>query len=643
MRRARLLLFSLSALLLPRQVDAQWRTQMIYLRPGWNAVHLEVKPAPGECDALFASLPVESVWKWNRRFSAIQFVTDPAALLPEDPDWLVWLPVTDERSFLRRLHSLQAGQCYLIKVANDASAFTLPIKGNVVLPRLEWFPHGLNLAGFPVNPVRPPTFSEFFESNPDVDTSRGVANELYRLGPDGRGIRIVQPNRDRIEPGVAYWVACRRSHPYASAIHITASGGGLDFGSVFRTKELVVRNTHPAESTTVQLHQRPSEPAPATGGHPEVAGPVPLSWLTRDPSNQPAWVAFPADGLSHTLGPGESWTLQLGVRRDEFASYTPAGTNSFAYQSILEVTDALESLLSRVPITAMAAPSSLASSESPGAYDENTGLWVGAAELNRVNAPAYTSDTVTPTPAPLPLRLIMHVDSSGNARLLGEVWLAWDPTLTDDPHTNGAYALYASDQALPESASQVKRISSVGFPVMPPVPLSGSLTNALSGTVNIPFDDPTNPFLHSYHPMHDNRDLNFTPYDSAVEVPAISRIISLYLTTATNGTISPWRRKRSPVLTPKRSPDCAPSRFMSRVTSPCSASVESPSCRGSNPESVSRPRPGNSLQLLNDNATHEHKPDPPEDMVHFVVARRAARRQRPEPGARRHQLPGALD
>ena len=75
-------------------------------------------------------------------------------------------------------------------------------------------------------------------------------------------------------------------------------------------------------------------------------------------------------------------------------------------------------------------------------------LWVGQATLNQVNAPAYTGTDLISTPAPMSLRLILHVDNTGQARLLQEVLLAWDPTLNEAPHTNGTYALYASEQAL---------------------------------------------------------------------------------------------------------------------------------------------------------------------------------------------------
>lgn len=530
---------------------AQWRTQTIQLQRGWNTIHLEVQPQPDDCDTVFANLPVESVWKWNRRFSAVQFVTDPSTLLPEDPDWLVWLPPTDKKAFLRRLRSLQANQSYLIKLADDSSSVTLAIKGQVVVPRLDWYPHGLNLVGFPINPTSPPTFSEFFKFTPEVNTSLGFANQLFRLDSQGRGIPIVQPNRDRIQPGVAYWIRTEKKPAHMAAMHLSLPAGSIDFGAAAFTKDIEIQNAHPTVAQSVRLRQLPSETPPSGLGFPELAGPLPLSYLSRNTNGTWEWIAFPAEGLTHTLAVGEKWVLRLGLRRSELNFYKPQGTNGATYQGILEISDAAQSLRILAPVSAsnpagsparLLGAASLDENDELAAFESEGGLWVGSASLNLVNAPAYTTNALIPTPAPMPLRVIVHVDNNGQARLLQEVLLAWDPTLTEEPHTNGTYALFANEYALPTGASQVKRISSVGFPVMTPVLLNrllGSTNETLSGVVEVLFNDPTNPFLHRYHPMHDNKDWNFAAYTNSVEVPNISRAVFLTFTAVTNATAHP--------------------------------------------------------------------------------------------------------
>lgn len=525
---------------LPMPCLAQWRTQQIPLVPGWNAVYLEVQPEPRACGEVFQDHPVQSVWKWDRRFSTIQFVVDPATLLPEDPDWLLWLPASDPRSFLARLFELQGGQAYLIKVAADAAPFTLAVKGRVILPRLDWYPHGLNLVGLPVHPNQPPTFTDFFRFTPQVDTSRSYANELYRVDAQGRGQRIVQPARDRVQPGVAYWVGCARAPAHHSVLHLAAEGvSALDFGSLLVRRDLTVRNAHPTDALTVRLRQRASESPPVNGGHAELAGPVPLSFLSRDASQQWEWSEFPAAGLSQTLAPGEEWVLRLGVRRLDFTPYTPHGAHGFAYQSILEVTDAAESLLIRVPVVAQQ-PSVIVGTGTPEPHHESEGLWVGQATVNQVNAPAYTGTGVLATPAPVSFRLLVHVDAYGQANLLQQVVLAWDGALTNAPHTNGTYALYADDRRVPATASDVSRISSAAFPLMPPTPLGNDFTHVLAGTVTVRFDNPTNPFLHRYHPMHDNQNWDWEPYLDAVETRTITRGLTLTCDTSTNGAADPY-------------------------------------------------------------------------------------------------------
>lgn len=517
----------------------QWLTQRLPLQPGWNAIHLEVQPEPRECAQVFAGQPVLSVWKWNRRFSTIQFVMDPDTLLPEDPDWLVWLPPTDPRAFLSRLGALQGGQSYLVRVAADAAPVSLAVKGRALLPRLEWYPQGLNLVGFPVHPSHPPTFAEFFKFTPEVDTSKGYGNDLYRVEPSGAGHRIVLPARDRLQPGTAYWVGCAGAPAYAAALHVLpGSSGGLDFGTALNRQDLTVRNVHPTATLTVRLRQRASESPPATGGFPELAGPVPLSYLTRGDGAQWMWGRFPDDGISHALAPGQEWRLVLGVRRRDFAPHTPTGPQGAAYQSLLEVTDTAESLRIRVPVVARAAPLLGAGSLDPHHADE--GLWVGSVVLDQVNAPAYTGTNLLSTPAPASFRLLVHVDGAGQVQLLQQVVLAWDPTLTAEPHTNGTYALFASESAVPTGATHLRRIDSVAFPLMPPLPLLDQPTNVLTGTLTTAFDDPTNPFLHRYHPQHDNRNARFEPYDGPVETRTIVRDLSLTFQSPTNSLANPY-------------------------------------------------------------------------------------------------------
>lgn len=502
----------------------QWATQTIDLQPGWNAISLEVDPAPGVLDGIFTNGMVESVWEWDRRFSHMEFTTDPYVLEPEDPHWLVWLPADDARRFVARLFELQGQQSYLVKVATNAAAFDVSIKGKVILPWPDWYPHGLNLLGFPVHSANPPTFAEYFSFTPEVDTTKGIANQLLHVDAAGRGETIVQPMRDRMAAGTAYWVGCAKDPKRMGPLHVDPAGAGaVDFGTTVVQQDLTIQNLYAASSLVVRVVQTVSETPPE--GYPELAGPVPLSYTVRNASNAWEWHEFPAEGLEQTLGPGEDWTLKLGVRRQDFAFFIPSGTNGAAYQSILEVTDAGESLRVRVPVTAEKHAVLLGAELDE--HHENEGLWVGDVTLDQVNAPAYSGTNLLATVAPLTLRLIVHVDGFGQCRLLQQVLLAWDSTQTNAPHTNGTYALFLEDVDVPADSEEVYRVSSVAFPRMDPVWLTGDFTNELWGTVEVGFDDPTNPTLHRFHPMHDNKDWDFESYSNAVETLEVSRDITM--------------------------------------------------------------------------------------------------------------------
>lgn len=516
---------------MPFFASAQWTTQTVELNPGWNAVHFEVAPQPSSLDVVFAGKPVESVWKWNRRFSHIEFVSDPYELVSDDPHWQVWLPSGGEQRFLSTLVELQGAQSYLIYVATNAEAFSMTVKGQVKLPFTDWFPHGLSLVGMPVHPDNPPTFADYFAFTSEVHTDRGFENQLMKIEPDGHGVTIVQPMREQIRSGTAYWVGCDTSLRWMGPVHAVPSGAGkLDFGSEGVRQELSLRNTLPDRALTLNVQLR--ESLPAAAGFSELAGPVPLSCLMRNASNQLEWVDFPAEGLTQTVAPGASWELIFGVRRQDFADYAPVGDDGWSYQSYLEVTDDALSLRLRVPIVAQKESTAsqlqaIAAPEGDEVHHEKEGLWVGSANLTRVNAPAYSGTNVLETTAPMNIRIIMHVNGFGQASLLQDVILAWDDSLTDPPHTNGTYALFSDDVDVPSDADgETYRISSVAFPLMDPLIMIGSVTNVLSGQVAVAFDDPTNPSLHRYHPMHDNKDWDFNVHSNAVETLDILREVA---------------------------------------------------------------------------------------------------------------------
>ena len=165
----------------------------------------------------------------------------------------------------------------------------------------------------------------------------------------------------------------------------------------------------------------------------------------------------------------------------------------------------------------------LALSATPRAANANSGLWVGDIVVERVNRPGPASATWDTTTNLLAantfnFRAIIHVDTNGQARLLQRVLLAFSHNagqatnaITGQVTTNGTYRLL-SDESLvagvrkTDPQAEITRLSSVNFPLMAPQALNGQFGpgQTLVGTVTVPYDNPVNPFVHVYAPLHDN-------------------------------------------------------------------------------------------------------------------------------------------
>jgi hypothetical protein len=129
----------------------------------------------------------------------------------------------------------------------------------------------------------------------------------------------------------------------------------------------------------------------------------------------------------------------------------------------------------------------------------------------------------------MPLRLIVHSAPTGApgqyaVSLLQRVYLA----------TDNSARLVASvlPSFITERASPVQRISSVHVPWTEanlPTPLTGSLLAGLSGQLVTSYADPiANPFVHTYHPDHDNLDARFEqPVPQGTESYAVRRTFTL--------------------------------------------------------------------------------------------------------------------
>ncbi len=491
--------------------SAEWASQTLTLRPGWNAIFLEVQPQDSSCATLFAGLPLKSVWSWNGRFTSVQYVRDPSELLPEAEEWLTYFPANSPNAFLTTLRALLGGHAYLVELGG-AETVRLDLRGRVKVEEREWLSNSFNLAGFHIDPKAPPTFSSFFAAS-----GAHVNQPMYRLDASGVWRRIEAPAAERIQYGAAYWIYCAGESKYAGPVGISiARNRGLNYGQYLIEKALVLRNETSSPrlvTLTVRPSARPSRTA--RGGSPgdglfPLAGEVKLAYRTVL-----AWQEMTSP-LTLRIKPNSELEVPFAVLRNAMSE--PASEDD-VFESVLEVVDGQGAYFT-VPVTAQKMLT-------------KQGLWVGEATLFEVSEAANGEDARTPRPAgsDFRFRLIVHVDADNNATLLQQVILMQVQAVFDPPDSNNQISpdrdvLITRDElvsqftgiSLRDGKLAGRRISAPAFAHTRPDPgdapaeassqwpiaLGGALGAKLNGTIRVNYKDPLNPFLHRYHPDHNN-------------------------------------------------------------------------------------------------------------------------------------------
>ncbi len=516
------------SLLVSLTARAQTVTQSITLQPGWNAVYLEVQPENNRSDAVFAGLPIASCWTRVDRFSSADFIQSITEETFNEAVWLRWFHPARPEAFLNNLSAVFANRAYLIKSTN-ATPVIWNLSGRPSLRRLEWVPDAYNLRGLPVDPVNPPTFLNFFRySRAHYDAAAGQLQKIYRLNASGVWTQVA-PN-DATQAGAAYWIFTAGASDYVAPLTAVVDlGDGLEFGT-----ELTER--------TLRLANRSTGPMPAQVQEINLNGPSAISYYQFDTNSGGQWPALPAP-LVRMPAAGSESRVRLAIRRQAF------GSND--YTSVLEIRDGAGTRL-LVPVSA-----SGGSGDTPGGplneAKSHAGLWVGNATLNAVSeAHAANPTNPTPTKSEMNLRILLHVDANGQTRLLKEVIQMWrDGTYTNDgsgnliTHQPGQFVLLTDETLLGQfqgatfrdGQSVGRRLSTVGydFPSTADsnfLPVSGwfAIGQTLTATLTLPFDAPTNPFKHKYHPDHDNLNARFD--GPAPEAYTVTRVVQLQLTAA---------------------------------------------------------------------------------------------------------------
>jgi hypothetical protein len=536
-------LLAAALLVFPAYVtSAQWAEQSISLRPGWNAIHLEVDPATPQCVEVFKSLPVESVWQWERRFNPQQFIQDPDDLLPGEPDWTTYFPADHPQAFLTDLTELRGGRSYLVKLRDGAPGATLTLTGTPVLPRIEWIPDGYTLVGFHVDPGNPPTFADYLQSSAAHDAAK-----VYRLDEQGQWQTIGDPRGVQIKPGEAYWVHCDGASRFTGPLQVQLDyGAALDFAEDATERSLSVRSLWPTRTTVALKTVMPAAPPAGV----EYGGTAPLArWDGGSEERNAGWVPLSENYSLGGLNAGGQEDLRLMVRRSGMARNT--AWRRARYGEILEIRDGRGSLI-RVPVMARQAPTHARNATFAVPDTMRTGLWIGLASVTAVSQPAFASNRENPVPTmdPFQFRLLVHVDGGGQARLLQQAMVVALPAqIAADGTTNRApRTVVLTDDARIRSLIQnagderlvARRVSTAVFGFESPIEMAfDDITTNLTCRVLMGYDDPLNPFKHKYHPDHDNLDERFEKLlPEGKESFDIQRDVTLHFTPTPPGVTS---------------------------------------------------------------------------------------------------------
>jgi hypothetical protein len=524
-------------------VQAQWLTQSIALKAGWNAVYLHVDSSYATLQDLVGSdpnIPISEVWRWNTT-STMQFVGDDQTPAFDANQWASWSRSAPDSSLLQRLTGNTA---YLICVYTNVPTYTWNIKGKPVPPSYHWTSAGMNFIGFPTVPTGPPTVYDFLMKAPDLYSNAQIFQ--YTGGDMGAGnpaaVSMYAWRTATVKRGQAFWM-CKTNYfnTYFGPFEVDLSHAkGVEYANTLSVRSIRLRNLT-STNLTVTLNVAASETPPA--GQTNIVCVPPL--LVRGALN--------ASNLTYAcaslvVGSPRSWTLKAkGLAGSEVEVVLGLNRSAMTGQvgdlqaGVLSFTDSLGFTKVDVPVSANVASSA--------------GLWVGSAAITHVgeylttfvrnadgnpmvgtNGQYQVSGTTTNLGAvssAFPLRLIVHNPAAGgSAVLLQRVFCGVDN------NTNSVVAT-SEDVLSRTSIKDARRISASHLPwsvVNSGWNFSGNLdqTNIVV-TVTTDYDDPaSNPFIHGFHPDHDNLDATFkTKLPQGAESYTLQRTLVLTSTPPT--------------------------------------------------------------------------------------------------------------
>jgi hypothetical protein len=502
------LIIALCSLLLTSLAHAQWQNTTYTLKSGWNAIYLHGDATHATPAQLFAAYPaVTEVWRWNPNPDEVQFTSTPMIPSAGTSEWSVWKSDGSASS----LGQVIGQTAYLVKCS---AATSVIIAQKVLPPSAAWVRNGANLMGFPSKLTGSlyPTMGSYFATFPAAIASNV---KIYKynggdLGP-GNPVQVFSTSTERVDRNQAYWFDSEVVGNFYAPVEISISNGsGLDFG---RTGSTITVRLLNRSSTVSTVTIAPVASANAPTGQEDITAAVPITRRVFN-AGTASWTETAIDAdFTEVVGANAAVELSFGIDR---AAMT--GSSNAFFASLLRLTDSANLYDILLPVTARKA--SLA------------GLWIGDAVVGGVQSKT-AGYTGTATAQTYNLRYIVHVDDAGNARVLSQVYLGQLAGATPQPGICTAEsALSVADKA------SARRIVAAHLPL--DRVLDGgtmALGGSLSCTISTPFNDPTSPFVHQYHPDHDNKS-GTTPLEAGQESYDLGRAVTFAISAAAPAGVS---------------------------------------------------------------------------------------------------------
>ncbi|TVQ35699.1 MAG: hypothetical protein EA370_09050 [Wenzhouxiangella sp.] len=506
----------LGLVLLPGFLAAATIQQTIELRPGWNAIFVEVQPEVDRIEQVFAGLPVASVWRWIPDDRPVAFIQDPDEDMLTIDGWFGYFPDDRPESILTNLFTITANQAYLVRLQGSQNR-ELVIEGRPIARPQRWRSNDFQFTGFHVDPANEPTFYNWFINSPAHQSG-----PIYRLDSDGQWTEVTQPTLETIRSGEAYWIYTdgRSSHQGPMPVELEF-GDRVEFGRGLSRDTVMLRNRSGLNSQ-IRIRPLPSDT------------PVPLAVQRNDPVTQEIFWPRIEDEYTLNLGVDDGQLMSLGVVRANLftreASQIFEFNNGLGARRFLEVrASALGPDTETVNLARARAATQGRDLSTRNTDPRYAGLWVGVASVDHVSEAQQGGVVPLPTEREFPMRILMHVDAAGTVRLLKEVIQMWSPGEEEPdpdnpdftrPGTPGRYVLLTDDSLIPNYEGFImrggqaagNRISTAAYDFEgQDLEMSGQfgLGGAVFGTIVIEPNFPTNPFFHRYHPDHDNLDAQF--------------------------------------------------------------------------------------------------------------------------------------